>query len=190
MQTVGVILAGGNSTRFGTDKSLYDVGGKKMYQHVHDAIQGTGVCDSIVVNTNARLKDEFSLPTIVDEPSYRDHGPLGGLYAAASRYPGAQLLVVSCDTPHITTEWLTLLIDKADTHADAIIVSAEGGTLHPLIGVFQGESLRNSLQDQLDSKRLSLRAFFESQNVIQADAIEEGISTNIFRNINYKNDID
>ena len=65
---IGAVLAGGNSTRFGTDKSLYELNDTPMYMHVVNRLKNSAVCDTIVVNTNLRLKDKFHpFKTIVED---------------------------------------------------------------------------------------------------------------------------
>ena len=49
MRVVGVVLAAGASTRFGSPKLLADLGGRPVLQHVLDAIEAAGVDDVVVV---------------------------------------------------------------------------------------------------------------------------------------------
>lgn len=188
MPAVGVILAGGRSTRFGEDKSLYTLAGKEMYQYVAEMLAQTDECDEIIVSTNERLKESFRLKTIIDE--YEDCGPLGGIYSASKKFPGKRLIVVSCDTPYVSQEWIKLLVKKADEQPGHVIISAKQGRIHPLIGVYQGSGLSDKLKKQIESKRQSMRAFFERVNLVVVDAENHNIDTNIFQNINYKSDID
>lgn len=189
MKTLGVILAGGNSTRFGEDKSLYVLEGKPMYEHIAENIRASGAADRIIVSTNARLKTSFEYETIADDKEFTDKGPLGGLFAAAKAYPGYRLLVVSCDTPYVAPEWLAALHDAAQKHSDAIILTRYGENLHPLIGVYQGGDLEQALERQLYTGRLSMRAFFKNRETIPLDAAENGVEENALLNINRRTDI-
>lgn len=190
MKTIGIVLAGGKSTRFGEQKSLYEFNGKKMYQHVYDVLKESALCDEIVINTNRALAPYFDYKTIIDDENYQDYGPLGGLYAAAKAFPGDRLLVVSCDTPFITPEWLKKLHDSATANPNTFIVSAEDDKMHPTISVFQGTDLTDELEGQLKSERLSFKAFFNNQDVNMLDVSDTEESPEIFRNINYKSDIE
>ncbi|CAM4258058.1 molybdenum cofactor guanylyltransferase [Lacicoccus alkaliphilus] len=190
MKTIGVVLAGGKSTRFGEQKSLYEFDGRKMYEHVYDRLAASGLCDEIVVNTNKVLAPHFGCRTIIDDERYEDHGPLGGLYAVKRAYPADRLMVVSCDTPFVSQEWLQALHSTAAARPEHIVISAEDGKLHPTIGVYQGAGLKEDLRRQLESKRLSFRAFFENREVIELDIREMDEDPEIFRNINYKEDIE
>lgn len=190
METIGVILAGGRSTRFGEDKSFYMLGGKPMYQHIADILLQTGVCSEIVISTNADLQDCFeTYVTVTDDESFTEKGPLGGIYAVAKAYPGNSLMIISCDTPYVPADWMVRLHDAARQHSDRIIVTAEGDRLHPLIGVYQGQKLTSRLQAQLASGRLSMKAFFENIETQTLDAEKYGVAERQLVNINKRTDI-
>lgn len=188
MKTVGVILAGGESTRFGEDKSLYSLAGKEMYQHVADMFKDLGVCDDIIVSTNQRLKNDFALKTIVDVSE--GLGPLGGLYAVSQAYPDARLIVNACDTPYVSSDWMNKLLEYAKLYPNHIVISSDGEIIHPMIGIYQGKGLADKLARQIESGRLSMRAFFDNQKVIEVNASEFNVEKHIFQNINYKSDIE
>lgn len=188
--TIGIVLAGGNSTRFGEDKAFFVLDGKPMYRHAADALEQSGVCDRIVVSTNERLKTCFSdYRTVVDHPEFRDRGPLGGLYALSESFPGCRLLVVTCDTPYVSPSWLRILHGRAVDHDEAIIVTREAERLHPLIAVYQGRHLSETVRQLLEENRLSMRALFEEREKIEVDAGLHDIDSGTFMNINRKTDI-
>ncbi|CAD2070619.1 molybdenum cofactor guanylyltransferase [Phocicoccus pinnipedialis] len=185
---IGVILAGGNSTRFGEDKSLYNLDGAAMYKHVASNLINSGVCDKIVISTNERLKSEFSeYETIIDEDRYRDHGPLSGIYSVAKRYVGHPLLVVSTDTPYVPSVWLQILSDIYKKNGKTVVT--KGKQLHPLVGIYHDPNLAMILEDQLNSKQLSIRQFLNKLDYMILDIEAEQLSESDFKNINHKSDI-
>ncbi|MET1757107.1 molybdenum cofactor guanylyltransferase [Novosphingobium sp. RD2P27] len=72
---LGAVLAGGQSTRFGSDKALAEFEGHTLLSHAVDALSGW--CDHVVVVGRA----EAPAPTLPDWPR-AGMGPLGGLAAA------------------------------------------------------------------------------------------------------------
>lgn len=72
---LGCILAGGQSTRFGSDKALAELAGRTLLTHAVDALSGW--CDHVVVVGRA----EAPAPTLPDWPR-PGMGPLGGIAAA------------------------------------------------------------------------------------------------------------
>ena len=72
---LGAVLAGGQSTRFGSDKALAQLGGHTLLAHAVDTLSGW--CDHVVVVG----RETAPAPTIPDWP-HAGMGPLGGLAAA------------------------------------------------------------------------------------------------------------
>lgn len=75
---LGVVLAGGLSTRFGSDKALAELGGHTLLARAVDVLSGW--CEKVIVAG----RELAPAPTIPDWPR-AGMGPLGGL-AAALRY--------------------------------------------------------------------------------------------------------
>ena len=186
---IGVILAGGKSSRFGEDKALYMLNGRPMYEHVAQSLENVQAIDEIVINTNDKLKTSFkNYKVITDDPEYIDHGPLGGLYASAKEYPGQALMVISCDTPYVDSAWLDILAEEAEKTGDTVITT-DNDREHPLIGVYQHDTLAELLEGQLETKRLSLKAFFENLDVQYLNIGSYNLNSTTLVNINRKTDI-
>jgi molybdopterin-guanine dinucleotide biosynthesis protein A len=71
---LGVVLAGGQSTRFGSDKALAELGGHTLLARAVDALSGW--CEHVIVAGRATAP----APTIPDWPNAH-MGPLGGIAA-------------------------------------------------------------------------------------------------------------
>ena len=61
MKVVGVVLAAGASTRFGSQKLLADLGGRPVLQHVLDAVDAADLDDVVVVVGDAHEATERAL---------------------------------------------------------------------------------------------------------------------------------
>lgn len=190
MNTVGIVLAGGRSTRFGEDKSLYVLDGKPMYRHVYDLLADANVCDKIVISSNAVLQDKFNgIDVIVDDSQFVDYGPLGGLYAVAKQYPDSRFVLVSCDTPYVPGAWIERLITQADEMPGYSIITKEGERMHPTIALFNDSALADKLAEHLADGGRSIRSFFQDINVDYLDLEEESFDASNFININRKTDL-
>ncbi len=75
MRILGAVLAGGRSSRFGSDKALALHAGKPLIAHVAEALLGQ--CRSVVVCG----RDWGGLPSVADYPG-PGLGPMSGLCAA------------------------------------------------------------------------------------------------------------
>lgn len=90
---LGAILAGGASSRFGSDKALADYQGRPLIAHVAQALRGQ--CDALVVCG----RTWGDLPELADHPA-PVLGPMGGLCAAlvhAAANGFAEVLAAPCD---------------------------------------------------------------------------------------------
>lgn len=74
MSILGVVLAGGESSRFGSDKALAELGGRSLLEHAIARLSGW--CAHVVVVGRA----DAPVPTLADWPR-AGMGPLGGIAA-------------------------------------------------------------------------------------------------------------
>jgi len=72
---LGAVLAGGGSTRFGSDKALAEIDGRTLIARAVEALEAQ--CDAVVVVG----RETAPAPTLPDWPR-EGMGPLGGLAAA------------------------------------------------------------------------------------------------------------
>ncbi|PKB14748.1 molybdenum cofactor guanylyltransferase [Novosphingobium kunmingense] len=95
MRLLGAVLAGGLSSRFGSDKALAALDGQTLLDR---AVERLAVwCDSVVVVG----REAASVPTLPDWPR-PGMGPLGGIAAAlrhASDHGFAEVLTIGVDSP-------------------------------------------------------------------------------------------
>ena len=111
------IMAGGQSSRMGTDKSFIPLLGKPMIEYVIDQLDGLG--SELILITNQR--EEYAY---LDCATYGDlipdKGPLGGLYTALSHSSNPHVLVVACDMPWLNRSLLDHMISLRH-EADAVV---------------------------------------------------------------------
>jgi molybdopterin-guanine dinucleotide biosynthesis protein A len=103
----GIILAGGESSRFGRNKALVDAAGLPLIQRVVDRLRL--LVDEIVLVTNC--PDEFAflgLPMTGD--IHRGVGTLGGLHAGLCAIHGGYGLAVGCDMPLLSVGLLRYMV--------------------------------------------------------------------------------
>jgi molybdopterin-guanine dinucleotide biosynthesis protein A len=131
----GFILAGGKSSRMGVDKGLLLLDGKTMVQHIIEAMEPH--VDFITISTANQAYAEFGYPLLPDDVP--DKGPLGGIATALSVSKTERNLIVSCDTPLLSTEaigWFLAHCKDAE-----INIATVGEQWHPLLGLYRKTSL-------------------------------------------------
>jgi molybdopterin-guanine dinucleotide biosynthesis protein MobB len=124
---LGVILAGGESRRFGSPKALALVQGRRMIDRVLDALYAAVPAVGINANDPTPFA-ELGLPMRFDTAF--GAGALGGIHAAlhwATECGLSGALVVACDMPWVSAELLRTLADRSmSTDADAIVPESGG----------------------------------------------------------------
>ena len=128
----GIILAGGKSSRMGSDKARILFKGKAFIEHVIQALKP--VVDDILIISNNKEHDHFSYKRISD--TLDDAGPMAGLHAGLACSNTENNLVLSCDVPLIQTSVLEMIIAHNEEGKDVILLK-EGSKSHPLIALYK-----------------------------------------------------
>lgn len=134
MNTEAFILAGGASSRMGSEKAWLQFGGVPMVIRLADLLDKVAGQVTLIAPPNQFAE----LPLRVfadDEPGL---GPLGGI-ATALRVSRAEWnLVTGCDLPFLTREWLAFLVERAcKSKADAVLPQGAQGHFEPLCAMYR-----------------------------------------------------
>lgn len=125
---IGLILAGGESKRFGQDKALYqfaDLPANNTQLAVNNL---RPFCEQIFISASKTnyplLSKQFvnqqEIKVTQDVPPFDHHGPLSGLYALTNYFQGSvEILMLAVDYPLITRSELAKLIDRPSYLATA-----------------------------------------------------------------------
>jgi molybdenum cofactor guanylyltransferase len=141
----GFILAGGESSRMGRDKALLELEGVALIVRTARLVESaTDRC--AIVGDTVRLE---GLELLVIEDEFPGAGPLGGI-ATALRASGVEWnLIVACDLPYLTGEWLEFLIGHAmQSDADAVLPMNDRGA-EPLCAMYHKRA-ENAIRAALD----------------------------------------
>ena len=128
----GIILAGGKSSRMGTDKGFLILDKKSFIQHSIDALKPL-VSEIIIVSDHLDY-DVLGYKRVID--TIKDAGPVAGICSGLKASHTNYNLVLSCDIPLIKTEILEKLIANTDTDSDIIQIESHGKTM-PLIALYK-----------------------------------------------------
>jgi molybdopterin-guanine dinucleotide biosynthesis protein A len=138
-----IVLAGGRSARFGTDKLAHEIDGSPLLHHairavapLSDEVLVAGATDGLAVS----LPAEFATRVAVLRDAEPDRGPLIALLAAAQVAKGDALLVVGGDMPELQPALLRRLLTWSDGD-DGVCVVAEGWTQPLPIGLDRARTL-------------------------------------------------
>lgn len=127
----GIILAGGKSTRMGSDKGFVTHNNKPFIQHIIDALQP--LVDEIIIVSNNADYDMFELNRVND--IIVNAGPLAGLHTGLHHSKTEMNIVLSCDIPLINQDILEQLISNKNKDIDVVQTESKGKTM-PLIALY------------------------------------------------------
>ncbi len=139
------MLAGGKSSRMGADKALLPFRGGTLAGHVAAAV--AAAAGSVAVIGDPQKYSSLGYPVIPDR--IPGAGPLGGIETALNCTSSDWNLVLACDMPAVSVDFLRNLLDAAErSEADALVPAGPSGRPEPLCAVYHrrcGSALRQAL---------------------------------------------
>lgn len=151
----GLVLAGGRSTRMGTDKCALEIHGMPQARHcfalLHELLPE--------VQVSAR-PDQRGLPALaglpVIEDRYENIGPMNGVLSAMEAQPDVAWLTLACDLPLADARGVRTLLDGRDPARLATAYMASDGFFEPLFAIYE-PAMAPWLRERLGTGRFSLR---------------------------------
>lgn len=171
----GIILAGGKSSRMGTDKGFLELNNKPFVQYSIEALQPL-VSEILIVSDNPDY-DIFGLKRITDD--IKNAGPVGGIYSGLEASKSELNLILSCDIPLITSDVLQKLIDAVDDASDIIQAESNGKTM-PLIALYK-RAIKGQFKRFLEQGERRLRVVVKGcrYNTIVLDKAFQNATLNV-----------
>jgi molybdopterin-guanine dinucleotide biosynthesis protein A len=178
--TEAFILAGGASSRMGTDKSQLPIEGQTFTARIAETL--LKLTDSVsIVGRQA----DSSLPSVPDV--YPQWGALGGLHAALTACKREWAIVVACDLPFVSAELFSFLAEKRVDH-DAVVPVQQDERPQPLAALYRVDPCRQRATELIEARRrrpLDLLeavktrwvSFAEIRNLDQAERFFVNINT-------------
>lgn len=130
---MGYVMAGGASTRFGFDKARAELNGQTMLTHMGKLVKEATGSVSVV----AALGRYAGFGERIVDDHWPGQGPLGGIITALMDAHSQKLqhiwcLIVGCDMPFLTREWLAYLAERAFASSAAVVAPRSALGVEPL----------------------------------------------------------
>lgn len=196
----GVIVAGGQSTRFeGADKAVAPIGGTPMVRHVADRL-GSAV-DALVVNCRSPQADAvrdamagYPHPVTLAIDMVEGLGPVGGIATGLEVLDdrSTPAFVAACDMPLLESAFVGHLFDVAEAEgADAVVPRDGDGWYQVLHAVYEPESMATACRRALDDGEHKLLAPLKHLDVVVVDPEDYAGrgSHRSFENVNTREDL-
>ncbi len=180
----GVVLIGGKSERYGSDKVLSQFKGKPLIGHVVDTIQP--LFDEIILIGHKR-KDLENFRVVEDiRPGC---GPLGGIYTGLMATDAEYCFVCAADMPNLNAGLISHMISQAYGHDIVMPMWSKGR--EPLHAVYR-RSIISAIAALLDRKILKIFSLIEQTDTlfVPEETIRKyGDPAVLFSNINTQRDL-
>lgn len=160
MKKSAIILAGGFSKRFGQGKGLVKLAGKHLILYVLEGISSVAD-ETVVVTSSSEQRGAFEhlvgrrARVVVDK--YETRSPLVGALTGLEKAQGEYSLLLPCDTPFISREIASLLLDLC-IKRNAVIPRWPNGYIEPLQAAYRTKPTLAAAEKALKQKRLNLRS--------------------------------
>lgn len=184
----GVILAGGKSSRMGTNKSFLKIGNQTIIERIADLMKS--VFSEVILITNTPEEYPFlNLPTFED--IYKWKGPLAGIHSALVHSKTEKIFVLSCDVPLMSKEMIEYIVEY---NSDKPIIFCEAAGYHqPLVGVYS-KVILSEVEDFISTTEVSDKSFHHFLKSVEAEIIHpEKLSfykDELFFNVNRPEDFE
>ena len=142
-QVSAFILAGGASLRMGEAKGLLEFAGVPLL--VRTALLLETLVPIVTVVGSPERYGSLGLRVIADldfecaDGSGRVQGPLAGIASALIETDTIWNLILACDLPYLTTEWLDWLLARAMDSSRQIVMPRTSRGLEPLAALYRRE---------------------------------------------------
>lgn len=137
----GFVLAGGASSRFGRDKALTVLCGQPLLSRLCDLLRRSNMPQVTVVGPPEKYAQASAGAACIPD-RWPGDGPLGGIITALQTReqsagkpdstPSGWNLIVGCDMPFLSQEWLAYLIERAAASSADVVVPKSNHGLEPL----------------------------------------------------------
>lgn len=183
------ILAGGASTRMGTNKALLRAqpGGPTLIETVVSRLREASLVPDLLVTNTPDLFAFLNIPVHTDD--IPGAGSLGGIYTALNHLPHSRVLLVACDMPLLNPALLGYMA-ALPVLADALVPSwiDDNGRqqVEPLHAIYSRNCIE-PVRRRIEVGKLKVQALLEEvqvQYLEEAEMRRHDPRLDSFRNIN------
>ncbi len=162
----GVILAGGESCRMGSDKSLLPIQGARFIDHIYARL--SSLFEEVIIVTNSpELYQDLPCRKVPD--IYLKQGALAGIHAGLSQVKQPRAFVIGCDMPFVSEK----VVRKICSHAkqgDLILPHSSHG--HEPLHALYDKSCLPAIEQVLKAGHKRIMKFFSQVKVVELSAPE------------------
>ncbi len=160
---IAIIQAGGQSSRMGEDKAWIVINGRPMIEHVIAAAQKITTAIAVIINPANPDRKKYealaeSLSANLMHDLHDHRGPLGGIETGL-QFCGAEksALILACDLPFVSTEFLRLLQQIHQTENSLLTVPLDQAGRPQMLAAIYSPACLPHVSDLLAGNELKAR---------------------------------
>lgn len=178
------ILAGGQSRRFGGDKTLQTINGRSMTSILVQNIGGLSEDIMVICKNPTKFRDVENVRFLSD--AYKTQCPLVGIITAIMHAKHDKIFVVSADTPFVQSE----LVEYMSGKNGDVVLPKTNNKVHTLTGFYSKNLFHAMYQNYLKGNYRIIDILEESliTYVDEKECREHDKNLLSFININTKED--
>ncbi|GLU44761.1 NTP transferase domain-containing protein [Allomuricauda sp. NBRC 101325] len=159
----GLILAGGSSSRMGSDKGLLEYHQMPHREYLHQLLGK--LCSKVFLSLREEQQTEISagIDFILDQNKYQ--GPFNGILSAHEIHPNGAWLVLACDLPYMDEVTLEQLIQNRNSEKDATAFISKIGEPEPLVCIWEPHGLEKATSFLAETNSCSPKRFLKNAHV-------------------------
>jgi molybdopterin-guanine dinucleotide biosynthesis protein A len=201
-----MILIGGKSARFGTEKAVMDLFGKPLILHQIETLVNFDTDIYLIAHSDEQIfnyRKEINFPKmvnfIVDDREIFNHPkifkPMLGIYSGLKELKSLgfkTFFLFSCDMPLIKSEVINLMIELSKGY-ECCIPRWKNGFLEPFFAIYPVDKGFNKAKEILTTENYGLHNFVNPEWKIKYVSVEDSIQPldpNLLSLINIKGPID
>lgn len=157
LPATAIIMAGGESSRMGIDKSMLSIKGQSIIEVICEQLRGS--FDEILISANQVDKFAFLGFKVVPD-KVPERGPLMGIASALEASTNEFNFVVACDIPEINLSCVNKMLTEAfKSRADIVVPVTGKEKYEPLFAIYRKSSLE-VINKMLSSGKNKITAIF------------------------------
>jgi len=179
----GIILAGGKSSRMGTNKALLKINGITIIEHIFKVI--SSLTQNIIISSNSDEYNFLRCQILHDE--IENIGPAGGIYTCLKNSKTVKNIILSCDTPFINADLIKYIIESSEDYDSTIPICND--FVEPLAGIYS-KNIINIIENEIGKNNFSIFKIIKKSNykLLEINEKLNFYNKNMFLNINNLND--
>ena len=195
-----IILCGGKSSRMGRDKGSMIIQDKPMIKHVLSALNHQINEAIIVLNNQDRIgkyskfinPEDYTYTITYVEDKIKNKGPMPGIMTGLSYIHSNYALVLPCDSPYVSKNYITTIFSEIDADYQAIVPYHDNDdklkTSEPLHSIYN-KNIVPIIENLVNEDVLHIKGLIEKIDTKFVLIDNKKIEKKEFRNLNRPSDI-